>query len=62
MQNEYYYKLKLASVIDKFVNEITNEDNELGWIPEQLVNNMTEAAWLILKQNAETNQFIETQV
>lgn len=61
MQNEYHYKKKLESAIDKFINQITNEDNELGWIPDGLVMNMTEAAWLILKQNIESNKFIEQQ-
>lgn len=61
MQNEYYYKLKLGKLIDKYLDDITSEDNELGWIPDEMSKNMAEAAWLILKQNVETNEFIEIQ-
>lgn len=58
MENEYYYKHELEKAIDKVVAEIA-EDNasNLGWVPENMVRNMTEAAWLILKQSKESGEF-----
>ena len=61
MQNEYHYKLKLKTAISKFLESITQDDNELGYIPSEMENNMTEAAWLILKQNYNLNKVLESE-
>lgn len=57
MQNEYHYKLKLEKAINKWLESITQDDNELGYMPEEMVKNMTEAAWLVIKQNHDLNQY-----
>ena len=60
MENEFYYKSELQNVIEKFLNkEASIDNNEFGYIPDALSKNMAEAAYLVLKQNAETNIFIE---
>lgn len=61
MQNEYYYKNKLENVIEKYINDITKDDNEFGFISNDMARNMTEAAQLILKQNKSTNEYFEKE-
>lgn len=58
MQNEYHYKLKLEKSLNKWLESITQDDNELGYIPDEMVKNMTESAWLIVKQNYNLNQYL----
>lgn len=60
-QSEYHYKAGLKSAIDKWLDKVTINDNDLGYIPDELVDNMTEAAWLIIKQNKDLNNYLEQQ-
>lgn len=62
MQNEFYYKSLLANAINKVMEEITNDENELGYISENMTAHMTEAAFLILKQNMDTNEYFNKEV
>jgi len=62
MQNEFYYKSKLNNAISKFIEEITLDDNELGFISENMTLIMTEAAWLIVKQSVDTNDYFNSEV
>ena len=61
LQNEFYYKSLLQNKIAAFLEEVTLEDNELGYISDNMVSNMTEAAWLVLKQNVDTNRYFEKE-
>jgi hypothetical protein len=61
LQNEYYYKNLLSVKMSEFIEEITQDDNELGWISENMESNMTEAAWLIVKQNVDTNNYFKKE-
>ena len=61
-QNDYYYKKLLQNKIDEFLAEVTQDENELGYISENMNINMTEAAWLIIKQNFDTNKYFNEQV
>jgi len=62
LQNEFYYKSLLVRKIEEFVSDITSEENELGYISENMVSHMTESAWLILKQNVDTNEYFNKEV
>jgi hypothetical protein len=61
IQNEFYYKSLLHNKIEKFINEVTKDDNELGWISNNMVANMTEAAWLVIKQSIDLTDYLETE-
>jgi hypothetical protein len=60
-QNEYHYKAKLKTAIDKWLNEISSVDNDLGYFPEETTDNMVEAAWLIVAHNKNLNDFFEKE-
>lgn len=60
-QNEFYYKANLKKAINLWLNKITSDDNDLGYISDNIVDNMTEAAWLIIKQNKDLNNYFEGQ-
>ena len=62
MQNEYYYKSELNNAIETWLEKMTAEDNDFGYIPANMAQNMTEATWLIIKQNIDTNKYFETEV
>ena len=50
------YKLKLISLMDKFVGDITLDDNNLGWIPENIEYLMADAALnILITVNATSN-------
>lgn len=61
LQNEFYYKSLLQKKITEFIEEVTQDDNELGWISENMEITMTEAAWLIVKQNVDTNNYFKKE-
>lgn len=61
LQNEYYYKSLLSNAISKFIDKITVDENELGYISENMISHMTEAAWLILKQSVDTNIYFKKE-
>lgn len=61
-QNEFYYKARLNKAIGKWLDEITNDDNDLGYLPEEIVNTMTDAAWLIIKANKDCNNYFEKEI
>lgn len=60
-QSENYYKAKLSKQIDKFLTEATKGDNDLGWIDPNLVENMTNSAWLILKSSMDVQDFLTSE-
>ena len=61
LQNEFYYKNLLQIKIAEFITEVTEGDNELGYLSENIDGNMTEAAWLILKQSIDTSDLFESE-
>jgi hypothetical protein len=61
-QNEFYYKAELKKAISKWLQKITSDDNDLGYIPDEIEDNMTEAAWLIMKANKDCNNYFEKEV
>jgi hypothetical protein len=63
MLNSNDYKLKdiLKSKIAEAMEEMTQDDNDFGWIPDDIEITMTEAAWLILEHNKQLNQWLTGQ-
>lgn len=60
MQNEYYLKAQLAAKISEFIEEECG-DGDFKYISENMESHMVEAAWLIVKQNIDTNNFLEKE-
>lgn len=60
-QNETYFKAKLFSNINRFLDKATEGDNDLGYIPDGLVQRMTDAAYEILQQNKDTQDWLEKE-
>lgn len=58
-ENDYYYKNQLKAAIDDCLNKDFYDDAEFGYVPPELVDNMVEAAWLILKHNKDANRYIK---
>lgn len=60
-QNDFKHKSILQEKIAAAIEEITMEDNDFGWMPDNVEITMTEAAWLILEQNRQLNNWLESQ-
>ncbi len=58
-QNEYYYKNRLLTKMNEFIDKDLSDDHDLGYLSENLAVHMAEAAYLILKQNQDVNEYIE---
>lgn len=54
-------KLKLLEYIEEYMNDVTNKENNLGWIPTNLEDLMTDAAFAVLETVNETNVYYEEQ-
>lgn len=54
-------KLKLLNAIETTMEEITQDDNDIGWIPENYEALMADAAFNILDAINSTNAFIERE-
>lgn len=57
------YKLKeiLRAKMAEAIEEMTQDDNDFGWMPDNIEITMTEAAWLIVENNRQLNQWLEAQ-
>ena len=47
--------------MEEFIDEECVPDNEFGWIPPLLSRRMAEAAWAVLKNNNELNDFLKKE-
>lgn len=54
-------KLKLINAIEKTMEEITADDNDLGWLPDNYEVLMSDAAFNILDAINSTNAFIQKE-
>lgn len=61
MQNEFYYLNNLEVAMQNFLEEEGNNDNELGWVPDELSRNMAIAAFTVLKHNYHLNEFMKKE-
>jgi len=59
--NDYKFKDILKSKIAEAVEEMTADDNDFGWLPDDVEVTMAEAAWLILYQNRNLNIWLTSQ-
>lgn len=61
MQNEYYYLSALEQNIEDFLQKETLDDNEFGWVPENIARRMAEAAFAVLRSNKELNDYLDKE-
>lgn len=63
MANTNDYKLKeiLRNKISEAIEEMTEGDNDFGWIPDNAEVSMTEAAWLIMEHGRNLNEWLTAQ-
>jgi len=59
--NAYRLKEILRSKISEAVEEMTEGDNDFGWIPDDVEVTMTEAAWLIIEHGRQLNVWLNSQ-
>ena len=62
MDNEYYYKSELESVINDFLEKETMNESDFGWMSNNLAKNMADAAFAVLKQNLDVNDFFKEEI
>lgn len=57
------YKLKdiLRTKISEAIEEMTQDDNDFGWMPDNIEVTMTEAAWLIIENNRQLNEWLKNE-
>lgn len=57
------YKLKdiLRAKIAEAMEEMTQEENDFGWFSDNVEVTMTEAAWLIIENNRQLNDWLKNQ-
>lgn len=58
---DYKFKDILRGKISEAIEEITEGDNDFGWISDGIEVTMTEAAYLILEHNRELNNWLKKQ-
>lgn len=58
-QNEFYYKSKLVAKMEEFIGKELSDDHDLGFLSDNLAINMAEAAYLVLKQNKDVNDYMD---
>lgn len=61
MQNEYYYLSELELAMSEFLDKEHSENSAFGWVPPNISRRMAEAAWAVLKNNKELNDYLVEQ-
>lgn len=59
--NDYKAKDILRNKISQAIEELTQDDNDFGWLPDNVEVTMTEAAWLIIEHNRQLNEWLKEQ-
>lgn len=54
-------KTKLTEKMGEFIMEVTQDDNNIGWIPENIEVLMADAAFAVLQTVTSTNEFLKDQ-
>ena len=52
-------KAKLTEKMNEFIEDVTQNDNEIGWIPENIEALMSDAAFSVLQTVTATNQYFK---
>jgi hypothetical protein len=60
LENEQL-KLKLTLKMNEFIEQILEENNEIGCIPDNLNTLMSDAAFAVLQTVTATNKYFEEQ-
>jgi len=58
MQNEHYYRQQLENAIDNFLDEETLTDNPFGWVGENTVKLMADAAFSVLMASKDVQDYL----
>ena len=53
--------MKLTERMEAFITEITERDNNLGYLPENIESQMTDAAFAVLYAVVETNEYLKRE-
>ncbi len=56
-----YYRNELERQMEKFVEAELGDDHEFGYLSENLQRRMADAAWTVLLQNKEVNDYFKEQ-
>jgi hypothetical protein len=54
-------KLKLFNHIGKFLDEVTDHDNHLGWLPKNIEKLMTDSAFSVLEAVNSLNVYMNDE-
>lgn len=52
-------KAKLTEKMNEFIEEVTQDDNEIGWIPYNIEALMSDAAFSVLQTVTATNKYFK---
>lgn len=62
MQNEHFYRQELENKIEEWLDEmLADGDHEFGYVSDNLVENMANAAWSVISQNTDSNNFFKKE-
>lgn len=61
MKNESYYKAELESLIHDWIERETLEDNEFGFIGDDIEIRMAEAAFAVLAYGRSVSDYLEKE-
>lgn len=62
MKNSHYYKNELETVIDEWLDKMTEDPlHPFKWIGNNLSSNMMEAAFAVLKGSVDVQEFLEQE-
>jgi uncharacterized membrane-anchored protein len=54
-------KAKLTEKMSEFIEEVTHDYNEIGYVPENIEALMSDAAFSVLQTATATNQYFKDQ-
>jgi len=54
-------KFHLTEAMEKFMQRETTNDNNLGWVPDNIEKYMSDAAFAVLMNSVELNYYLEDQ-
>lgn len=60
MNNEFYYLQELELKMDSFIEENCS-NGDFGWMPDYLSKRMAQAAFAVLQNSKELNDYLERE-
>ena len=52
-------KAKLTEKMNEFIEEVTQDDTEIGWLPDNIDSLMSDAAFSVIQTVTATNQYFK---